>query len=165
MINEEFDDDIPDEDGRDEIVPETVRPAGSFKRTLADRVLWFKPPIPGQFGAFKRYREVLARRFEVLSVKARKNPSLEMLNEISDLSEKIDLTTLEFFESMLINTDDVDFVAMEMIGGRVTMADVHNVMFFSDPEPEDDVAPVVKPKTPRKQTASKKAANAARTRR
>jgi hypothetical protein len=51
-----------------------------------------------------------------------------------------------------------------MIGGRVTMIDIQNVL-FRDPEPDDDQDPVQKTKPVRKQTASKKAANAKRTQR
>lgn len=173
-LNEVFDDDIPDDD---DIVaepeaarivedPEIVeeRPVGQFSRVIAGRTIWFKPAVAGQFAAFRRYREVLARRYEVLAVKARKSPSVEMLNQIAELAEKIDLTTLEFAESLLADPNDADFIAMEMIGGRVTMIDIQNVL-FRDPEPDDDQDPVQKTKPVRKQTASKKAANAKRTQR
>lgn len=160
MINEAFDDDIPDDTDYTEPAPESVeRPAGQFKRMLNDREIWFKPPIHGQFAAFKRYRETLAARYEVLSVKARKKPSVETLEQIRELAERIDMATLEFFEGILADPDDADWVALEMIGGRVTVTQIHNVLFVDD-DPDDDTvvpAPAKKP--------AKKAANASRTRR
>ena len=171
ITNEAFDDDIPDETEIDammeagtpvEIV--TERPAGQFSRMLAGREIWFKAPIPGQFSAFKRYRETLARRYEVISVRAEKTRNIELIQELRDLHDKIEMSTLEFFEALLVDEDDIDFVALEMISGRVTMDDIHVVM-FGEQEPEDDQEPVKKSKPVRKQPATKKAANAKRTQR
>lgn len=163
IINEAFDDDIPDD--YTEAAPEPVeRPVGQFKRVLHGRPIWFKAPIPGQFNAFKRYRESLARRYEAIQARANKTRDVQLLSDLQGLADKIELSTLEFFEALLADEADADFIAMEMIGGRVTMEDIHDLMFRSE-DPEDDQEPVQKPKPARKQTASKKAANAKRTQR
>ena len=158
MINEVFDDDVDDS----EVEPEVVA-KGDFKRTLAGREIWFNSPLPGQFNAWKRYRESLKRRFDVIKVQAKKNSDMASYRELSELSEKFDISTLEFVESLLVDEADVDFIAMEMISGRVTTVDIQNVL-FTDEEPEDDAEPEVKAKAPKKITASKAAANAKRTR-
>lgn len=176
MINQEFDDDIPDED--EFLVDQDVtnhlvkvyedkpeEPKGDFSRTLSGRVIWFNSPIPGQFHAWRRHRESLSRRFDKIKVKAKAEPSLEVLRELSQLSEQFDLDTLELVESLMTSEDDKDFVAREMISGRVTMQEIHRVL-FGDPEPDDDQPEPVKPakKTiPKKVTAAKKkTANAKR---
>lgn len=165
ITNQEFDEDIPDEVEETEPAPEPVeRPAGQFKRVLHGRPIWFKAPIPGQFNAFKRYRESLARRYELIQVRAKKTRDLEMLEELQELADKIEMSTLEFFEALLADENDADFIAIEMIGGRVTMEDIHDLMFRSE-DPDDDQEPVRKEKPVRKQPASKKAANAKRTQR
>lgn len=165
MINQEFDDDIPDEDEfiiDPGALPE--KPKGDFSRTLGGRVIWFNSPIPGQFHAWRRHRESLGRRFEKVKVKAKDNPTLEVLRELSELSEQFDLDTLELVESLMTDEADTDFLAREMISGRVTMIEIHRVL-FGDPEPDDDEIPAPKPpkaKIPKKVTAAKKAANAKR---
>lgn len=156
MINQEFDDDIPDE-SEEEILAAfeagekgTTAPKGDFSRVMAGRTIWFKSPIPGQFHAWKRHRESLVRRFEKIKVQAKKNPSLEVLRDLSELSEKFDIDTLELVESLMVNQDDIDFVATEMIGGRITISAIHQVL-FGDPGPDDDQEPApVKKAAPKK---------------
>lgn len=168
MINETFDDDIPDDDELT-IEPVHEEPKGDFSRTLDGRTIWFNAPIPGQFHAWKRHRESLISRFEKLRKRAETETTLEMLRELSEVSEKLDMLTLELVESLMVSGDDVDFVAMGMVGGRITMIDIHQVL-FGDPEPDDDQPDAPKPpkkKIPKKVTAAKKknTANASRTRR
>lgn len=166
ILNEVFDEEIPDETEEDldammqsgtpvEIV--TEKPEGDFKHVIGGRDIWFNAPLAGQFHAWKRYRASLETRYAVIRVKAKKSPSLEVLRELADMSEKFDLATLEFVESLIVNPDDVDFLQFEMISGRATMNDMYRIL-FGDPGPEDDQAPAPKPRKPAKKVANAKRA-------
>lgn len=165
MINETFDDDIPDEETHlgEPVTAKDPEPKGDFKRVLSGRDVWFNAPIPGQFHAWKRYRAGLAAKYEVLKVRAKKNPGQDVLNELVQMSEKFDLTTLELIESLIVNPDDVDFIQFEMISGRITMSHLYAVL-FGEEEPDDDTEPAPRAKrTPAKKAVPKKTANATRT--
>lgn len=149
MINEAFDEEVGEE------------PIGDHKRILAGRDVWLRNPVPGQFTAWKRYRENLIDKFTAIKVKAAKKPTPELVGQLQDIAEKLDLTTIELFESLVVREDDVDFLQMQMIAGKFTVKDMFAAL-FTDDEPEDDVEPPVVQKKPK---PVKKAANAARTRR
>lgn len=164
-FNEPIDDDVAEDEIDDmmtagtpvEIVPE--KPKGDFVRTLGDQKVWFKTPAPGQFHAWQRYRESIQKRFDKVKKKAREEPSLETLRVLSDLSEKYDMAVIEFVESLMVDEDDKDFVALQMINGSVHVNDLMKVL-FAEPE-DDDTPPAPKPaKAPKKS-----AANAKRTKR
>lgn len=151
MINEVFDDDVDDE--------QPVK-YGDHMEIMAGREIWFKFPLPGQFSAWKRYRAVLVGKFDEMRAKATKDQTVENLQKLREITEQLDLITIELFESLIVHPDDVDFLQLQMITGKVTMADIHAAM-FGRPEPEDDAEPAPK----LKKAAAKKAANAGRTKR
>lgn len=152
-----FNEVVDDEVGEDEVpaVAEPEKPKGDFSRVLSGREIWFNSPIPGQFRAWRRYQESLGARFEAIKVRAQKAKTIRELQELTELSEKFDLSTLGLVESLLVDPDDADFIAMEMISGRVTVSDIHQVL-FGDPAPEDDQEPERKPRKAARKTANVK---------
>lgn len=159
MINQPFDDDVDDDAEIDPVIPEA--PVGEYMRVLADREVWFNSPKPGQFSAWQRYRETLVDRFYQIKKRAGESPGVKDLLALKDVAEKLDLITIELFESLVVRPEDVDFIAMQMISGKVTVNDLNKVLFGGDEDPEDDQAP----KVAVKKAAKKAAANAKRTKR
>lgn len=156
MINEVFDDDV-DVDVEDVAVAQ--EPKGAFVRTIGDREVWFRTSDPGQFHAWQRYRRTLSRQFDKVKKKAKDEPSLEILKILSDLSEKYDMAVIEFVESLMVDEDDKDHVAIQMINGSVKVNDLMRVL-FSGAEDDDAEPEPAKPKP-----VKKSAANAKRTKR
>lgn len=164
ILNEVFDEDIPDDEFTEIVVtaaskPVQEPPKGDFVRVLGGREVWFRTPSPGQFHAWQRYQKALNSQFSKVKKRAKEDPSLETLSILSDLSGKYDMAVIEFVESLMVDEDDKDFVALQMINGSVRTEDLMRVLFV-DPE-DDDVEPAPKPVKPPK----KSAANAKRTKR
>lgn len=164
MINQPFDEDVDDDDATiDPVIPE--KPIGEYSRVLADREIWFNSPKPGQFSAWQRYRQTLVEKFYKIRKRAGNDPETKDLLELKDVAEKLDLITIELFESLVVRPEDVDFIAMQMIAGKVTVSDLNKVLFGGGDEPEDDEAPKIKKAAAKPRAYKKAAANAKRTKR
>ena len=143
-LNEEFDDEV----GDDEVIEVVDEPKGDMSRTVAGRTIWFRSALPGQFHAWRRYRESLKTRFDVVKIRAKKKPTEADLRLLMEISQKFDLSTLELVESLVVDPADVEFLQLGMISGKVTMADIASVLFADDDVPEDDVEVALKPRKP-----------------
>lgn len=175
-LNEAVDDIGAEEDdelmGTDEALPETDR-TGQFKRTIAGRAIWFRMYAPGQRTALMRFRSSLIDRFEKVRA-SKKLTDEQRYVQITEIYETLDLKSLTFIESLVVDEDDLDFLVDKQLTGEVTVASLLNAVFGQDEAPDDDEDPKPVKSAPRpnpmkkavqakKTVAAKKTANAKRT--
>lgn len=130
--------------------------AGTFEYTLSGKELTFKKVEPGQLIMLQRY-------VDGLRAKAAKMLETEDLDGILAIGRKISEATWTHIESQFISDEDLEWIQLEIIAGRIKESDLMPLLSngIKRSEAEDDAEPVAVKRPGRKAPAAKKAAKRA----
>lgn len=129
---------------------------GTFEYTVGGRLLTFKMVQRGQIIMLNRYVESLRRTAAQLK-------EAEDLDGMIKIGNKINDATWTTVESQFTNPEDLEWVQMEIIAGRVDERDLLPLLSngVKRIEPDDDAEPVAIKRPGRKAPAKKAAAKKA----
>jgi hypothetical protein len=134
---------------------------------VAGRKIYRKEIKPGQMAALQRFRD--ASMAQVNKIRADKGTAdIDKIEMLGDIWQRFDLKFLLFIESLVIDPEDIDFIADAQITGDIDVAGLLKAVFHPDEPVDDDEDPVAKapakkmPNPMKKAAAAKKTANARR---